>query len=618
VPEGRIIVRVKSVAERWGAEAALQAYRTLMEIAREIICTVDLDGCFTSFNAAFTAVTGWPREEWIGRSFDQLVHPDDLALCTAVFEAGLRGEVASSITHRLRMSDGLWLHVESTGTPQLSEGRVVGVLGVVREVTARVRAEEALAQSCRRLEALFDNAPDAIALLDAEYRFLDPNPATCILLGYTREELLGLTVLDVTPPDDLDRAHEIIGRFAASGTFVGDYRLRRKDGTLRDAELRAVANILPGLHMGIARDVTERKRSEADLLESRRRLAEAEEIGQVGSWEWDLASNEITFSDGMDRLSGVLHGEGPRTYESLLSTVHPEDRPYVDQVCRKAAAESADFSFEARVVLPGRHVRFRHVRGRAVRDGVGNVTRMVGVSHDVTERSLDADLKRRLLDRLLSVHEEERTRISRELHDGAGQALVALLVGLRRIEGARTLKEVRLAALRQRALLTQTIDELGRLARGLRPPVLDDLGLEAALRRYADDQSRLLGLRVTVEAALGRRRLPREVEVAFYRLVQEAVANTVRHARAREVRVTLARSRGTARLTVVDDGIGFEVGRALNSRVSFGLHGMVERAQLIGGRAELSSEPGQGATLSVVVPLPRVRPARPAPERPRP
>jgi signal transduction histidine kinase len=307
-------------------------------------------------------------------------------------------------------------------------------------------------------------------------------------------------------------------------------------------------------------------------------------------------------------------------YDSSLERVHPEDRAFVDGVCSQAVAEGRDYAWDARIVRPSGEVRFIHSRGHARRDADGKIDRMIGIAQDVTERTRDEQVRRALLQRLISVHEEERARLSRELHDGTGQALAALLVGLRHVEDASSLKAVRLAASRQRELVAQTLDEVGRLARGLRPTALDDLGLKAALERHASDQAWLFGVEITLDATgLGRRRLPREIETALYRGAQEAIANAGRHADARRVRIRIEREPQTVRLTVTDDGRGFDVARALEAHRRLGLHTIRERAELLGGRAEISSSPGQGTTVSLVVPVSAPPPARPrATRRPSP
>jgi PAS domain S-box-containing protein len=484
-----LVALVQNVTANRQAEDALreseERYRMLVETAREMIITIDCAGRFTSFNAAFEALTGWPNSAWIGRAFIDIVHPDDVAACTAVFEAALRGETTPSVTHRVRTRAGEWLTFESTGTPQFRDGRVVAVLGLARDVTDRARAEEEL----RRSQRLFE---------------------------------------------------------------------------------------------------------------------EAQQVAHVGYWEWELETDRLTWSDETYRLFGTTPQEFQPSFAGFLERVHPDDRALIRELNERTIREGGDFSYDGRILRPSGEVRFIHVRGHAECDARGRATRMMGICQDITDRKRDDEVRARLLNRVISIQEEERTRLSRELHDGPGQSLTALLVGLRRVEDARSLTEAQLAVARQRELTAQIIEELSRMARGLRPTVLDDVGLVAALRRYTADRARLFGFEVRLEAqALGRRRLPQEVETALYRIVQEALSNAARHGRPRLVRVSLGRRRDVVQLIVKDDGCGFDVRRTLSAGDHLGLHAIRERASLLGGLAEIRSQPGQGTTVTVVLLLPR-------------
>ena len=589
------------------AEEALreseERYRTLIDAVREIICTVAPDGRFLSFNPALTTLTGWSAGDWIGRQFAEIVHPDDVGACTHAFEAALRGEAGPTVRHRLRMRDGGWLSVESTGAPLFRDGRVAGVLGLVRDVTERVRAEEAQCQSRSRLDALFQNALDAILLIDDEARYVDANAAATELLGYSREELLALTAADVIPAGWEDEAGEAVRAFAERGRYAGDYRVRRKDGTVRDADFRSVANILPGLHLAIARDVTDRKRAEEQLRRSARRLEDAEAVAHLGSWEWNPATGDLVWTDELYRIFGLAPGSGPVNYDDVVGRLHPADRAPAEGVFRKAVTAGGEYALDVRIVRPEGEERVVHARGHAIRNPEGRVERVIGIVQDITDRTRNAQTQRALVHRVLTIQEEERARLSRELHDGTGQALTALLVGLRRLEDAPTLQGARLVASRLRELVAQTMNAVGRLARGIRPAVLDDIGLRAALDRHASDQAAIAGFRISVDAAaLGRKRLPPEIETALYRAAQEALANAARHASPTAVCITLRRAANIVSLTVSDDGCGFDAGQATSS--GLGLHTVRERAELLGGRVEVRSAPGAGTTVRLEIPLP--------------
>ena len=209
--------------------------------------------------------------------------------------------------------------------------------------------------------------------------------------------------------------------------------------------------------------------------------------------------------------------------------------------------------------------------------------------------------------------EQERRRIARELHDHTGQAVASLLVRLRALEDSRTLRQAISRAEGLRRLAARTIDDLGRLARGLSPGVLENLGLRPALERLASEESVALGVTVDFEThGLGAARFSAEMEIALYRITQEALANAGKHAAAGRIAITLARENGEVRLSVRDDGCGFDAPATMRSSAAqgrLGLHGMRERAILLGGALEIDSKRGEGTTVSVQVPAGRRGPA---------
>jgi signal transduction histidine kinase len=215
-------------------------------------------------------------------------------------------------------------------------------------------------------------------------------------------------------------------------------------------------------------------------------------------------------------------------------------------------------------------------------------------------RSL-VEMRRQLLKKLISAQEDERRRIARDLHDEIGQVLTSLLIGLRTVAEAPSLDAARGQADALRRITLSAIEEVRRLARGLRPSVLDDLGLGAALERYAADFARTHGVAVEVHAPdppAGR--LPDEIETALYRIAQEALTNTAKHAAAARVRLAVERHPADVQLTVTDDGRGFECGGPEGGRL--GLSGMHERAALLDGSVAVESGPGRGTRVTVRIP----------------
>lgn len=218
-------------------------------------------------------------------------------------------------------------------------------------------------------------------------------------------------------------------------------------------------------------------------------------------------------------------------------------------------------------------------------------------------RRKTAQVRHDLLKKLMSAQEDERRRIARDLHDEIGQSLTSVLIGLRAVAEASTLDEARSRADELRQITVATIDEVRRLARGLRPSVLDDLGLVAALERYAADfaGAHLVAVDVVAPSDMTER-LPAEIETALYRIVQESLTNTAKHSAATTVRVIIERQPTAVHLLVVDDGAGFDC-QNTEADGGLGLEGMRERAALLEGRLEVTSQTGIGTTVSVWIPL---------------
>ncbi len=220
-----------------------------------------------------------------------------------------------------------------------------------------------------------------------------------------------------------------------------------------------------------------------------------------------------------------------------------------------------------------------------------------------------AEMRQRLLALTLTAQEDERRRIARDLHDELGQSLTSLLVGLRAVEESSTEEAIRQQVRALRRIGSDTHEEIRRLARGLRPAVLDDVGLQPALERLVDDLCAIQDIDAQLEpCSPALPRLPGEIETTLYRIVQEATANATRHGGATQLRLSFSCTPDEVRLVIRDNGRGFDPGQVLqrtDSSAPFGLTNIFERAWLCGGDVLLQSTPGAGTTVEVRIPLPK-------------
>lgn len=238
----------------------------------------------------------------------------------------------------------------------------------------------------------------------------------------------------------------------------------------------------------------------------------------------------------------------------------------------------------------------------------GILTGAVITFQDITERKRAEDMRAHLVDRLISAQEEERQRIARELHDETEQALASVLVGLRAMEEVATVNAMRQSASQLRLVTAQALGELQRLVQGLRPTLLDEMGLSAALQRLCTDFTQAHGILVDLHVGgnLAELSLPSPIEITFYRIVQEALTNIAKHAGATTVSILIQSIVSSVRLIVEDNGLGFEPQTIRQTAVCqgrLGLYGMEERAKIAGGVFTVESAQGRGTTIHVEIPL---------------
>lgn len=226
------------------------------------------------------------------------------------------------------------------------------------------------------------------------------------------------------------------------------------------------------------------------------------------------------------------------------------------------------------------------------------VTDLTGQKRQEAEDAHKAEgSKRQVVRSMLLARKDERRRIERDLHNEAGQLLTAIKAKLYGIEAAKTLESAQEQARAVLKIASDAMDELRRVAHGLRSPLVEEMGLQTALVRYCQEWSEMHNISLRLrEKCLGDLRLSPELETGIYRIVQEALTNIVKHAQATAVSVRFAVARPGLRLHVSDNGRGFDLAKALSSQEHMGLRAMQEQAETLGGRFEIFMKKTRGTT----------------------
>jgi PAS domain S-box-containing protein len=435
--------------------------------------------------------------------------------------------------------------------------------------------------------------------------------------GLSMEEALEESTRTMHPEDLPGAIEKWSVDMAAGKPSEDEMRLRRADGVFRWFLIRTVplrdeqGKIVKWY--GTSTDIEDRKRAEDALRESEEKFRQlAENIREV-FWMTTPATDELLYvSPAYESVWGRSVESLRQRPRSFMEAIHTEDRERVVGILERQREQG--FEVEYRVVRPDGSVRWIRDRGSPVKNQAGSVYRIVGVAEDITERKHAGDALRRsaaelqaLSRRLVELQESERRQLSRELHDRVGQNLTALKINLDILQtglASHGSDEVRARVADSAALLEATMDTIENVMSELRPPMLDDHGLAAALDWHARNFSMRTGIAVAVRGSELVVRPAPQVEIALFRIAQEALNNVAKHARARRVEIALDHANGECVMSVQDDGIGFDYAAIASDKPKPGL-GMVtmrERAQAVGGRFEVRALPGRGTQLTVRVP----------------
>ena len=333
--------------------------------------------------------------------------------------------------------------------------------------------------------------------------------------------------------------------------------------------------------------------AEAALRVSEARLRLATEAANIGLWDWDLAANTVYYSSEWKRQIGYRDEEITNSFEEWQSRVHPEDiGPALHDVAvfLENPQNQHQIKFEFRFRHRDGSYRWFYGQGNVLRDAEGKPVRMLGCHIDITERKRAEEELHGLSQRLIQAEDAERRRIAKELHDSTAQDLVAVTMNLGMLQESLASGDTKAAQILADsiALVENSVNDIRTLSYVLHPPRLDETGLAGVLVEYAAGFNNRTDTRIRVDVAPDFGRLPEDMEIALFRIVQEAVSNVLRHSQSDSATIRLACTDGGVVLEIEDNGCGMAAAGAYG----VGIAGMRERLQHLGGRLEIESDAG--------------------------
>ncbi|HRE37495.1 MAG TPA: PAS domain S-box protein [Chitinophagaceae bacterium] len=565
------------------------------------------------WNDNYYSTIGVPRSPGIATidEWFQRLHPEDYERVRKKFLGAIGGDQHFwSDEYRYRKNDGSYLNMYDRGyIIRNSSGIAIRMIGSMIDMTQMLKVQKEVEESENRLRTIFNSEPECIKLLDINGQLLDMNPAGLSMIeADSLEQVKNKSVLGIINED-----YRIPFASLCQDVFKGNpgkllFSITGLKGTRRWMETHAVplrdgAGKITAL-LAVTRDITDKKQTEEELIRNERKYRTVVEQAIDAIALYDANGKLLDVNTGAINLLGYTREELQHmSLKDVLTDDEIKVRPVQYDVLKTGKSTVKQRSMRKK---DGTIVQ-TEVRSQQLPDG-----RFLSVIRDLTDRiKAEEELKesykaiRTLTDHLQKVREEERAHIAREIHDELGQQLTVLKMDIAWLNKKIDASDESPLKIKMKELLTMldgTVRTVRRISSELRPSLLDDMGLFAAMEWHLEDFSKRTGLETSLVAGKEPEKLPDNIKTGLYRIFQESLTNVARHANATKVIVKAEVKDKVLRLSIADNGTGFDTSK-VKSKKTLGILGMQERSSMMGGDYSITTTPGKGTTIVVSVPI---------------
>ncbi|MGB8580961.1 MAG: PAS domain S-box protein [Candidatus Sulfotelmatobacter sp.] len=629
----------RDITERKQAERALSEQARLLDLSNDAIFVRDAGDHITYWNKAATELYGFTREEALGRVAHELLQtqfPADLGMINKQLHRDERWN--GELVH-IRKDGAKVIVISRWALDRKADGNALRILETNNDITLQKRTEKALRESEERFRAIVETTPECVKLMSADGTLLHMNtPGLAMVGAHSVDEVVGKSVYDLIAPEDRDRFKAFNESICQGGQGSLQFDIIGLEGERRHMETHAAPLRNPDetlVHLSITADISERKQAEELLRGSEERFRALVNASSDVVYRMSPDWSELGQLDGRGFVADAC---GPKK-DWLNEYIHPDDQPLVLEAIREAVRTRNPFQLEHRVRRADGTLGWTFSRAVPLLDGNGEILEWFGAASDITARkeaednfrklaqTLDAEVRartreleeqanrvRQLSWRLLRSQDEERRHIARELHDSVGQTLTVLDINLELFmqEAGYKSSEVNSKIEEIQKTVQQLHREIRTTSYLLHPPLLDERGLYSAISWYLQGLRERSGLEVQLDILKEFGRLPRDMELVIFRLVQECLTNIHRHSESKTASIRIVRESNQVSLEIKDQGKGMSAVRLAeiqSGRSGVGISGMRERLRQFEGSLNIDSG-SAGTRIFATISLPNA----PSPE----
>jgi PAS domain S-box-containing protein len=636
VGDACIVLTLQDVTARKEAERATSLLAAIVDDSDDAIISKTLDGMITTWNDSAERLFGYTPREAIGQHIALIVPWERRSEEEDILRRLARGERVDHFETVRRRKDGTTVDVSLTISPiRDATDTVIGASSVARDVSEKKRIERALRESEERFRAIVETTPECVKLVSADGTLLHMNSPGLQMVGArSLDEVIGKSLYSLIAPEDRDRFKAFNENICSGGRGELEFDIVGLEGKRRHMETHAAPlQNRDGtiVHLAVTADISERKHAEQLLRGSEERFRALVNASSDVIYRMSPDWSKLSQLDGR----GVVANTGEPIRDWLNEYIHPDDQPLVLQTIQEAVRSKSPFQLEHRVRRADGTLGWRYSRAVPIINGDGMIVEWFGAASDVTVRkqaeekyrklaqTLDEEVRARTREleeqsnqvrelswRLLRSQDEERRHIARELHDSAGQTLTVLGMSLAQLVQKTGRNAPELA--KDAEQIQETIQQLHREIRTtsylLHPPLLDENGLYSAITWYVEGLQERSTLEVRLDISKEFGRVPRDMELVVFRLVQECLTNIHRHSKSKTASIQIARESDQITLEIRDEGKGMSPARLAEiqtERSGVGIRGMRERLRQFEGTMNIESD-GYGTRVFVIIPVPKV------------